>query len=102
VEIARRDAPWLWGFHPKQFILHHGWYSNVKPNLMAHNTLMYKRIDPQLRVQKRREWNKPVLWPIILVLLLLLGGLIPAVISYRRKEHLAARQLRAEARVQER
>jgi oligopeptide transport system substrate-binding protein len=102
VEIARRDAPWLWGFHPKQFILHHGWYGNVKPNLMGHNTLMYKRIDPQLREQQRREWNKPVLWPIMLVVLFLLAGLIPAVISYRRKEHLAARQSRAETRVQER
>ncbi len=35
VEIVRRDAPWAFGFHPKQFMLHHGWYLNAKPNLMA-------------------------------------------------------------------
>jgi ABC-type transport system substrate-binding protein len=92
VAIARRDAPWLWGFHPKQFILHHGWYGNVKPNLMAHNTLMYKRIDPKLREQQRHAWNAPVLWPVVLVVLIFLVSIIPAVIMYRRKEHMAARQ----------
>ncbi len=90
VAIARRDAPWLWGFHPKQFILHHDWYSNVKPNLMAHNTLMYKRIDPQLRDQQRQAWNTPVLWPIVLVALIFLVSLIPAIIMYRRKEQSVA------------
>ena len=98
VEIARRDAPWLWGFHPKQFILHHGWYGNVKPNLMANNTLMYKRIDPQLREQKRREWNRPILWPIFIALLVLFGGLVPATVAYRRKEQSAARQPHTEVR----
>jgi oligopeptide transport system substrate-binding protein len=101
VEIARRDAPWLWGFHPKQFILHHSWYGNVKPNLMANNTLMYKRIDPQLREQKRREWNRPILLPIVIALLVLFGGLVPATIAYRRKEQSAARQQHTEVRGQE-
>ena len=90
--IVRRDAPWLWGFHPKQFILHHGWYGNVKANLMAQNTLKYKRIDPQLREQQRRTWNQPIVWPILVVLLILLVSIIPAVITYRRKERAAARQ----------
>ncbi len=95
VEIARRDAPWLWGFHPKQFILHHSWYHNVKPNLMAHNTLMYKRLDPKLREQKRHEWNKAVIWPIVVVLLVLVLSIIPGVIAYRRKEHQVAARRKA-------
>ncbi|MDH3948852.1 MAG: ABC transporter substrate-binding protein, partial [Gammaproteobacteria bacterium] len=92
VAIARRDAPWLWGFHPKQFVLHHSWYGNVKPNLMAHNTLMYKRIDPQLREQQRHAWNTPILWPVVVVLLIMTISIIPAVMTYRRKEQLAAKQ----------
>ena len=91
-DIARHDAPWLWGFHPKEYILHHGWYSNVKANLMAQNTLMYKRIDPQLREQKRRAWNQPLVWPLLVVLLILVASIVPAVITYRRKEQAAARQ----------
>ena len=86
LELVRRDAPWVWGFHPKQFILHHAWYQNVKPNLMAHNTIMYKRIDPQMRAKFRHKWNQPVIWPVVLVMVILLISLIPAIIAYRRKE----------------
>ncbi len=87
VEIARRDAPWLWGLHPKQFVLSHAWYHNAKPNLMANNSLKYRRIDPELRAQKREEWNEPVIWPLWLVLLVLVVGTLPAIIAYVRKEH---------------
>lgn len=90
-DIARRDAPWLWGMHPKQFALIHSWYKNVKPNLMAHNTLMYRRIDPQLREQKRREWNRPLIWPVVGLLLVLLLSIVPGVIVYRRKEQQVVR-----------
>ena len=87
IDILHRDAPWAFGFHPKQFVLFHDWYFNAKPNLMANNTLKYKRIDPVLREQKRREWNKPIVWPLGLIGLLLLMMIIPAVIGYRRHEN---------------
>ncbi|MFL6652986.1 MAG: ABC transporter substrate-binding protein, partial [Sulfurifustaceae bacterium] len=44
VAIARRDAPWIWGLHPKNFLLEHVWVHNTKPNHMANNTLKYLRI----------------------------------------------------------
>ena len=90
LEIARRDAPWLWGFHPKSFSLHHAWYHNVKPNLMANNTLKYKRLDPVKRAQARKKWNQPVLWPFALLGVLVAVSIIPAVVSYRRRERSAA------------
>jgi ABC-type transport system substrate-binding protein len=86
VEILRRDAPWIWGFHPKAFSLHHTWYHNVKPNLMANNTLKYKRIDSQLRAEYQRRWNQPVLWPVATLALMFLFSLIPAWIMFRRRE----------------
>ncbi|NIR95460.1 MAG: peptide ABC transporter substrate-binding protein, partial [Gammaproteobacteria bacterium] len=46
VAIVRHEAPWLWGYHPVAYSLHHDWYSNAKPNLMANNSLKYKRIEP--------------------------------------------------------
>jgi peptide/nickel transport system permease protein len=61
VEIARTDAPWLWGFNPKAFSLHHRWMYNASPNQMANNTLKYRRVDPELRAQLRRDWNPPIL-----------------------------------------
>ena len=36
---------------------------------MANNTLEYKRIDAKLRVQKQKEWNQPVVLPLILLVL---------------------------------
>jgi oligopeptide transport system substrate-binding protein len=86
VEILRHDAPWVFGFHPKQFVLYHDWYHNAKTNLMANNGLKYRRIDPQLREQKRRAWNQPVVWPLGVLALLLVLAMLPAVIAYRRHE----------------
>ena len=86
IAILREDAPWLWGYHPKEFALYHAWYQNVKPNRMAYNTLKYYRIDPALRDQKRDEWNKPILWPIGAGITLLIIILLPAWITYRHKQ----------------
>ncbi len=85
-KILRHDAPWLWGFHPKAFSLFHSWYQNVKPNLMANNTLKYLRVDGDLRKAKRAEWNQPNYWPLIIIFLFLLISFIPAVIGFYRRE----------------
>ncbi len=90
IAIAREDAPWLWGWHPVAFSLHHKWYSNAKPNLMANNTLKYKRVDPVMRSAKRKAWNQPVLWPLKWVVLLFLLFMIPAVLIWWRKERATA------------
>jgi len=73
LEILRRDSPWLWGFHAKDYVLHHAWLKNSKPNKMANNNLKYLRIDTKLREQLRRKWNSPKIWPLALLALLLLG-----------------------------
>ncbi len=69
LEILRRDGPWLWGQHPKDYVLRHSWLHNSKPNKMANNNLKYLRIDAASRDVLRRQWNQPVRWP------LWLGGL---------------------------
>ena len=85
--ILREDSPWLWGIHPKSFSLYHDWFFNSKPNLMANNTLKYQRIDPSLRMEKRESWNQPVTWPIWGGAVVLVMTLLPAVVSYRRRQH---------------
>jgi len=91
VAIARNDAPWIWGYAPKDYQLFHGWLANVKPNDMARNSLKYLRLDPARRAALRREWNHPVLWPLALALALLAAAALPAVLGYRRRERMAAR-----------
>ncbi|WP_295413909.1 ABC transporter substrate-binding protein [uncultured Thiodictyon sp.] len=88
--IARRDAPWLWGFYPKGFSLHHQWLFNANPNKMANNTLKYRRVDPVLRDRLRREWNPPILWPLWGLLGLGLVLVLPALWMVRRRERSTA------------
>jgi hypothetical protein len=84
--ILRQDAPWLFGFFPKGFSLQHAWVGNVKPNLMANNTLKYRRIDSALREARRAAWNRPVLWPLAAGALVLIALIWPAWRQYRQHE----------------
>jgi hypothetical protein len=34
---------------------------------MANNGIKYQRIDAAVRAQKRAEWNRPVVWPFLLL-----------------------------------
>lgn len=90
LEIVRRDAPWIFAYYPKSFGLRHDWVHNVKPNLMANNTLKYRRIDPDLRAARRAAWNQPVLWPLVLLIGGLAAVIAPAVIAWRRRERTTA------------
>lgn len=87
VAIAREDGPWIWGFHPKMFTLYHAWNHNIKPNLMANNTLKYRRLDTTMRQQSQQQWNQPLIWPVLLLILLILIMVMPAVMVYKHKKH---------------
>ena len=86
VKIAQKDAPWIWGFNPKSLALYHSWLKNVYPNALANNTTKYKRIDVQDRYNKQQEWNKPVIWPLILVVLVLLLSVWPLTQAYKKRQ----------------
>jgi hypothetical protein len=88
--MLQRDAPWVWGFYPKDFGLAHQWVYNRKPNKMANNTLKYQRLDPALRERLRDEWNPPVRWPLALLALVLVLVLLPAFALYRKRERAGA------------
>jgi ABC-type transport system substrate-binding protein len=89
--ILRQDAPWIWGFHPKDYTLRHAWLTNRKPSKVGHNTLKYQRVDAALREQRRAEWNRPVVWPVLLLALVLGAAIWPAWQGYRRRETATAR-----------
>ncbi len=84
-EIVRHDAPWVFGLHPKNFVLSHSWYQNLKPNLMANNQLKYLRIDPVERQHKRSLWNSALFWPLWILLGLLVLLFIPAIKAYQKR-----------------
>lgn len=87
LKLIQQDSPWVWGFHPKQFALYHSWNKNVKSNLMANNTMKYRDIDVEMRERLQREWNQPLLWPVLAVFIVLFILLLPALLMYRHKKH---------------
>jgi len=84
--ILHEDAPWVWGFHPKDYSLRHAWLLNRKPTKVGNNTLKYQRIDVALRERLRAQWNRPVFWPLLLAGGLLVALALPAILSHRRRE----------------
>ncbi len=89
-EILRHDSPWLFGYHPMKFALYHDWYKNQAPNLMARNRTKYQRIDASRRAELRADWNKPVYWPLLLGLVVLVVAVLPAWLSYRKRQRATA------------
>ncbi|MGD9591991.1 MAG: ABC transporter substrate-binding protein [Candidatus Berkiella sp.] len=87
IDIVREDAPWIWGFHPKIYVLRQGWVAPFKTNAMSRNTLKYMSLDPMVRNQSRLAWNKPILWPVFIGLLGFIVMCIPAFMIYWRKTH---------------
>jgi oligopeptide transport system substrate-binding protein len=89
--ILQHDAPWIWGFYEKTYSLQHGWLGNRKPGKIVRSTLKYQKVDVALREARRKEWNGPVLWPLLLAGGLVLVLVAPAAVAYRRRERASAR-----------
>ena len=90
IALVREDAPWSWGYHPKDYELYHSWYDNLKTNEIAHNTVKYQRIDPVARERMRRAWNQPQWWPFVFALLAWLLFTMPGVLAWRKRERKTA------------
>ena len=88
--ILQHDAPWVFGLHPKSYTLGHRWLKNRKPNDVGNNILKYQRIDAADRSAARLAWNRPVLWPLLLGLVIVLLAIVPGYLGYRRREQRAA------------
>lgn len=90
VDLWRSDAVWLYSFHPLEFYLNNEWVHNTKRHGISKRTLKYIRIDEGLREQRRVERNAPVVWPLLIALLVVVGLLVPGVQAYRRRQRATA------------
>lgn len=91
VAVLREDAPWVWGYNPKDYGLYHSWLANMKPNSMARNGIKYYRLDVQKRGSLRSHWNRPMLWPLLAIMLILSMLTVPAFGAWRRRAQMSAR-----------
>ncbi len=85
--IVRNDSPMVWAFHPIDFVLSHQWVSRTKISEMIKNTSKYMQLDPHKRLTMIHQWNRPVIWVIVLLLSGLLSLLLILGIIYWKREH---------------
>ena len=79
INIIQDECPWIWGFHPKSYLLSQSWVENIEPNLMANNTLKYLRVNQTQRLKSIEKWNKPnfsILYVAAVIILFLIFSLI--------------------------
>ena len=86
LRIIQEDCPWIWGFHPKSFSLSHKWLENIENNLMANNTLKYKNINNDIRIEKTNKWNKPNYLLIYFFIIIIIIFMLSTFIMVRKKD----------------
>ncbi len=79
-DIVRQDSPWAWGYWSYSGNAYQHWVHNGKPGVVLRDRARYLRVDAAERTQRIAEWNRPVWWPL---LVLLAGGL--AVLALTRR-----------------
>lgn len=76
ISLAQTQAPWIWGFYPKQFSLSQKWVGPFKPMVFGNNNLKYLRIDGASRAANIQRWNQPAWYPfLILMVSVLVAGI---------------------------
>jgi len=91
VAIVREDSPWAFGYFPYAANAYQSWVYNGKPGVMVRDMGRYLRVDPQMRVARQHEWNRPRWWPLVLIALGALALLWAARRVYLRGERSTAR-----------
>ncbi len=81
-KLLEQERPWIELFHPEQYALFQGWMKYVKPVGISTPVTKYYDLDPDLRAEKRREWNQPVMWPLGVLIALLVLVLIPGIRTF--------------------
>ena len=68
VEISRQDAVWAYGFFPWAATAFQPWVHNGKTSALIKDMAQYYRLDVEQRAALQAQWNRPVMWPMALLL----------------------------------
>jgi ABC-type transport system substrate-binding protein len=91
VAMVRRDAPWTMGFFPYASAAAQRWVLNHKAAVLVRDNGRYLRIDTAERVAKIAQWNRPVWWPLALLVAAVLALLWAGRRHWKQRERMDAR-----------
>jgi len=91
VKILQDDAPWSMGFYPWASAAVQGWVKNSKPAILVRDHGRYLRLDVAAREAALATWNKPVWWPVALIVAALAAIVFFTRRSVRRRERINGR-----------
>ncbi len=91
VKLLQKDAPWSWGFYPYASAAVHSWVSNSKPAILIRDHGRYVRLDVDKRATALAEWNKPVWWPLLVLVAALVLMVWVARRALQRRERTTGR-----------
>lgn len=90
VRELQQDAPWMFGYFPYAAGAYQGWVHNGKPSVLVRDMARYYRIDTEARVAAQRAWNRPVIWPVVLIVAALLLVAVAVRRSFTARERATA------------
>ncbi len=90
-DVLRRDAPLSFGFFPYASAAVQKWVTNSKPAILIRDHGRYLKLDSAQRTAKVADWNRPVYWPLVLIVIVIGAGVLIARNSLRRRERMNAR-----------
>lgn len=83
--IIEEERPHIELYHPEDYLLVHGWVSNVKQFGMSQPMSKYYAVDPALRAERREAWNRPTRWPAYVFAGCLALAVIPGFVTFFRE-----------------
>lgn len=90
-DILRRDSPLSFGFYPYASAAVQKWVTNSKPAILVRDHGRYLKLNSAERAASLAEWNRPVWWPLTLLVAVIAAGVLIARNSLRRRERMNAR-----------
>ena len=86
LDIYHRELPWASAWHPHSYVLNNPWVRNAKAHGISKSVLKYMAVDSELRSKAQQERNQRIMWPLLIVLLIVIGFMVPGYRAYRKRQ----------------